>query len=210
MNGIPAERAAVDEAEERALTNRLGMWTFLATEVMFFGGMFAAYGIYRQAYPAAFAAGSHAMELAWGTANTAVLLVSSFFMALGDRAARAGDRPALRRCLVLVALLGVAFLAIKGHEYASKVEEGLIPGRGFRYPGPPQLPLFMTLYFAMTGLHALHMIFGVSAIAWLLWRSSPRRHQAVPVEPVAIVGLYWHFVDCIWIFLYPLFYLIGR
>ncbi|HEX3731031.1 MAG TPA: cytochrome c oxidase subunit 3 [Opitutaceae bacterium] len=209
MSPALAERAAA-EAEERAVTNRLGMWAFLATEVMFFGGMFLAYGIYRSAYPAAFAAGGRVMELGWGTANTAVLLVSSFFMALGDRAARAGDRRALRHCLVLVALLGLAFLAIKGHEYAAKIDEGLIPGRSFRHPGPPQLPLFMTLYFAMTGLHALHMIFGVSAIAWLLWRNSPRRGRPVPVEPVAIVGLYWHFVDCIWIFLYPLFYLAGR
>jgi len=209
MSPALAERAAA-EAEERAATNRLGMWTFLATEVMFFGGMFLAYGIYRSAYPAAFAAGGRVMELGWGTANTAVLLVSSFFMALGDRAARAGDRKALRLCLILVALLGVAFLAIKGHEYAAKIGEGLIPGRAFRHPGPPQLPLFMTLYFAMTGLHALHMIFGVGAVGWLLWRNSPRRGQAVPVEPVAIVGLYWHFVDCIWIFLYPLFYLVGR
>ncbi|HVW22552.1 MAG TPA: cytochrome c oxidase subunit 3 family protein [Opitutaceae bacterium] len=209
MSGIPMDRAAY-EAEERAATNRLGMWTFLATEVMFFGGMFVAYVLYRSSYPDAFAVGSRTMELGCGTANTAVLLVSSFFMALGDRAARKGDRGALRGCLVLVALLGMAFLAIKGYEYASKVDEGLIPGRGFRYPGPPQLPLFMTLYFAMTGLHALHMILGVCAVAWLLWRSSPRRHQSVPVEPVAIVGLYWHFVDCIWIFLYPLFYLIGR
>jgi cytochrome c oxidase subunit 3 len=189
---------------EQAITNRLGLWVFLATEVLFFGGMFLAYALYRHTYPAAFQAGARLMEFGLGTANTAVLLTSSFFMALG---ARAGDRRRLRQCLAAAAGLGIVFLVIKAIEYGSKFAAHLVPGPGFAGPHGP-LELFFTLYFAMTGLHAIHMLFGLAAVGWLGWRC--RGDRPLPVEPVAMVGLYWHFVDCIWVFLYPLFYLAGR
>ncbi len=199
------------DAEQRTEANHLGMWTFLATEILFFGGLFAAYTIYRWAYPEAFAAGSHKCDFWIGTANTAVLLTSSLFMALADLAAKAGDRRSVRIHLLVTWLLGAAFLALKMVEYHQKYVEHLIPGPHFEFPGaPPQTQLFIFLYFAMTGLHAVHMFFGLGAIGWLLRLNrrgyfTPTRH-----DPVSIVGLYWHFVDCIWVFLYPLLYLIGR
>lgn len=202
--------AAADPAEEKAITDRLAMWAFLASEVMFFGGMFFAYGLYRAHYPAAFQRGGREMELGWGTANTAILLTSSFFMSVGERAARAGARRRLRLCLGWVIGLGLLFLCIKGYEYQSKVAENLIPGRHFRPDEPAPLQLFMTLYFAMTGLHAVHMLAGIGVMAWIWRRCSPSRPGPVPADLVSNLSLYWHFVDCIWIFLYPLFYLPGR
>ena len=197
--------------EDKSVTNHLGMWVFLATEVLFFGGMFLAYALYRRAYPESFRRGAREMELWAGTLNTAVLLASSLFMAIGDRAVRA-DRPRLLGlCLAATALLGAVFLGIKGYEYHGKWVRHLVPGAGFNAPaGDPRTQLFFFLYFAMTGLHAAHMVIGLGAVAWLIflhisgWLSPDR------AGPVAIVGLYWHFVDCIWIFLYPLFYLVGR
>lgn len=207
MTSRAASPAPPEGESAQAVTNRLGLWVFLATEVLFFGGMFLAYTIYRLTYPGAFNAGARLMEFGLGTTNTAVLLLSSFFMAWADRAARAGDRAQLRRCLLGVAVLGTAFLVIKGLEYQSKFAAHLVPGPAFAGARGP-LEIFFTLYFAMTGLHALHMLFGLGAVGWLWWRAAGRR--PLPVEPVAMVGLYWHFVDCVWLFLYPLFYLPGR
>jgi cytochrome c oxidase subunit III len=198
-------------AEQRTEANHLGIWTFLATEILFFGGLFACYTIYRWTYPQAFAQASNRLEFPIGTINTAVLLTSSLFMALGDLAAKAGQRKLLRIHLSVTGFLGLVFLCLKGYEYVQKFHEHLVPGGHFSFPGaPPQTQLFFFLYFAMTGLHAAHMIFGLGAISWLLWlnqrgRVSPTHHDAV-----SVVGLYWHFVDCIWVFLYPLLYLIGR
>jgi cytochrome c oxidase subunit 3 len=201
---------ALHAAQQRSGANQLGMWTFLTTEILFFGGLFAAYAVYRYAYPAAFAAGSHHLDFWIGTINTAVLLTSSLFMALGDHAIKEGHTRALRWCLLATALLGATFLALKGYEYAQKFQEHLVPGHDFHpeRDGTPQIQLFILLYFAMTGLHALHMLAGLAVIGWLLWlnhrgRLSPEEHA-----PVEMVGLYWHFVDCVWVFLYPLLYLI--
>ena len=206
--------------EDKSVTNHLGMWVFLATEVLFFGGMFLAYALYRHAYPESFRRGAREMELWAGTLNTAVLLASSLFMAIGDRAVRA-DRPRLLGlCLAATALLGAVFLGIKGYEYHEKFVRHLIPGPGFRpAPGIGLLPptsnpqpqqIFFFLYFAMTGLHAAHMVIGLGAVAWLIFLHARGRLSPGRAGPVAIVGLYWHFVDCVWIFLYPLFYLVGR
>lgn len=186
------------------------MWTFLSTEILFFGGLFACYTVYRHAYPEAFKLGSEHLKYWIGTANTGILLTSSLFMALADRAVKLDSRRGLRWMLVLTWVLGAAFLALKLYEYYKTGEENHVPGPGFEFAGPdaPKVELFMFLYFAMTGLHAVHMLFGLGAIGWLLWlnhrgRLGPERH-----EPVAMVGLYWHFVDCVWVFLYPLLYLI--
>jgi cytochrome c oxidase subunit 3 len=204
------------DAAQRAVANHLGLWTFLATEILFFGGLFTAYSVYRHAYPDAFAIGSSHLDFWIGTINTAVLLTSSLFMALGDHAIKQGDRATLRWCLVATWLLGAAFLAIKGYEYHEKFVEHLVPGAAFRLEGAepavvawaPQVQLFIFLYFALTGLHAAHMVAGLAALAWLLWLNHRARLSREHHAAVEMVGLYWHFVDCVWVFLYPLLYLI--
>jgi len=188
----------------------LGMWAFLATEMLFFGSLILAYTLYRVSYPAVFRAGAHEMEFGLGTINTAVLLVSSVCMALADRAVRAGRVKLGTTLLAATALLGTVFLGIKAFEYHAKAVDHLIPGRHFRSGGAPQLQLFFSLYFAMTGLHALHMILGLGAVLWLIVRLRRGTLSPTNAEPLAAVGLYWHFVDCIWVVLYPLFYLPGR
>jgi cytochrome c oxidase subunit 3 len=198
------------DRQQRAVANHLGMWSFLATEILFFGGMFACYAVYRHAYPAAFARASAELDYWIGTINTAVLLTSSLFMALADLAAKAGARRALRAHLGLTALLGAVFLALKLFEYHQVWHEHHVPGPHFEAAGVegPQVQLFMVLYFGMTGLHAVHMLFGLGAISWLLWLNHRRRLTPETHAPVTLVGLYWHFVDCVWIFLYPLLYLV--
>lgn len=198
------------DVEQRSVANHLGLWIFLATEILLFGGLFTCYTIYRLAYPAAFGVGSRHLEFWIGTVNTAVLLTSSLFMALGDHAIKSDRRATLRWCLFAAWLLGALFLGLKFFEYSQKFHEHLIPGFDFRAEGPaaPQLQLFIFLYFAMTGLHALHMIVGLIALSWLLWLNHRQRLSAEHHAPVEMIGLYWHFVDCVWIFLYPLLYLI--
>jgi cytochrome c oxidase subunit 3 len=188
------------------------MWTFLATEVLLFGGLFLAYTLYRMSYPDVFADGGRTMEFWLGTLNTAVLLTGSLFMAVADHAVRTDRIPLLRKCLAATVALGIVFLVIKGFEYDAKFTGHLVPGRGFRPVGPAgqREQIFFFLYFAMTGLHALHMVGGVAAVSWLWILCARGRLSRRRPDPVAIVGLYWHFVDCIWIFLYPLFYLAGR
>jgi cytochrome c oxidase subunit 3 len=199
-----------DDLGQQKETSLLGMWTFLITEVLFFGGMFAGYAEYRYRYPQAFMAGSRQLDLMLGTINTAVLITSSLTMALGVRSAQLGKRKHIVSYLAVTVLLGLGFLGIKSVEYAQKFTEHLIPGHDFALAGPSQTQLFFSFYFAMTGMHALHMIVGVvvvSLIAFFAWRGrySPAYHN-----PVEVAGLYWHFVDIIWIFLFPLLYLIGR
>jgi cytochrome c oxidase subunit 3 len=198
------------DASHRRHADELGLWTFIATEILFFGGLFVAYAVYRHAYPASFAAGSRTLEYWLGTLNTAVLLTSSLALALGDAAIRRNDRPALRRWLLLTLSLGLLFLGIKFHEYFQKYQEHMIPGAHFSPAGTqaPQLQLFIFLYFAMTGLHAAHMLAGLGALGWLYWLNHRGKISARHHAPVAMVGLYWHFVDCVWVFLYPLLYLI--
>ena len=198
------------EREQHSAANHLGMWTFIATEILFFGGLFTCYAVLRHAYPDGFRTGSEHLEYWIGTVNTGLLLTSSLSMALADLAVRAGARRALTWRLLVTWLLGAAFLALKFYEYHQAAVEHHVPGAHFRFEGPhaPQAELFMFLYFAMTGLHALHMLIGLAAIAWLLGLNLRHRLSAEREAPVAMVALYWHFVDCVWIFLYPLLYLI--
>jgi cytochrome c oxidase subunit 3 len=202
-----------DEPAQQHESATLGMWIFLVTEVMFFGGMFTAYVVYRSLFPEAFGHASRHLDVRLGSINTAVLIGSSLTMALAVRAAQVGRRGGtIAAWLGATMLLGSTFLAIKGYEYWHKFHEGLIPGPGFVYAGPDakQAQLFISLYFAMTGVHALHMVIGLGVLAWLVTQARRGRFGAAYYTPVEVSGLYWHFVDIIWIFLFPLLYLIGR
>jgi cytochrome c oxidase subunit 3 len=200
-----------DDLTQQYEASRLGMWAFLLTEVMFFGGLFVCYTVYRTAYPAGFMAGSQHLDISLGTLNTAVLISSSLTMALAVHAAQVGRRQILVRCLLLTMLLGLAFLGIKGYEYVHKYHESLVPGVRFSAAGPyaTEMEVFLVLYFIMTGLHALHMIIGLGLLAVLVVLAGRGVLSAEYHTPVEAIGLYWHFVDIVWIFLYPLLYLIG-
>jgi cytochrome c oxidase subunit 3 len=209
---VPAVAHQFDDAAQQREASTLGMWAFLITEIMFFGGMFLLYLIYRGSYPQTFAQASNHMDIILGTINTAVLIASSLTVVLSVHAAHDGKQKALLVFLALTILLGLIFLGIKFTEYAHKFDEHLFPGLHFGYDGenPGQAAIFFSLYFAMTGLHALHMVIGIGiflALMLFAWRGRYSKYYFTPVE---MAGLYWHFVDIIWIFLFPLFYLLGR
>ncbi len=208
--GTPVAHQFEDAAQQRDAVT-LGMWTFLATEVLFFGGMFTGYTVYRTALPDAFVAGSRQLDFALGTVNTAVLILSSLTMAFAVHAAETRKRARLAAFLAATMALGAVFLGIKFHEYAAKFAEHLVPGHGFVPPAgaPGAVEIFFSFYFVMTGMHALHMLVGEGILATLLVRSLRGRFDGGRHAPVVISGLYWHFVDVVWIFLYPLLYLVG-
>jgi cytochrome c oxidase subunit 3 len=208
-----ALREQFDTEAQQKDASTLGMWLFLITEVMFFGGMFTAYTVYRRAYSDVFAVASSSLNVAIGAINTAVLLVSSFTMAMAVRAAQLGRRKTLILFLVATLIFGGIFLGVKAYEWNEKFEQHHVPGPSFHLEGVPQqgrAQLFFSLYFAMTGLHALHMVVGVAILSWLIWMAHKGRFTAQYNTPVDVAGLYWHFVDIIWIFLFPLLYLIDR
>ncbi|MFZ0590495.1 MAG: cytochrome c oxidase subunit 3 [Bryobacteraceae bacterium] len=199
--------------QQQTDASTLGMWTFLITEVLFFGGMFAGYAIYRGMYPEAFASTSEYMNVVLGGTNTAVLICSSLTMVLAVRAAQLSKRRDLILFLVLTMMFGTAFLVIKGFEYHSKWVEHLVPGFNFQYDQPQfahHVQILFFLYFAMTGMHALHMVVGLGLLSFLLVQSIRKVFNANYFAPVEMIGLYWHFVDVVWIFLFPLLYLIGH
>jgi cytochrome c oxidase subunit 3 len=201
-----------DDAEQQREASTLGMWVFLVNEVMFFGGLFTVYIVYRTLHPDGFAHASHHLDVTLGTINTVVLITSSLTMAMAVWASQVGRRRMLIWCIVLTAALGAVFLVIKGYEYWHKFHEHLVPGAHFMWDGPEKdvAEIFYSLYFALTGLHALHMVIGLGIMAWLLWMAWSGRVGPAYHAPVEISGLYWHFVDIVWIFLFPLLYLIGR
>ncbi len=199
-------------AEQQYDAATTGMWIFLITEIMFFGGLFAGYTIYRNAYPVAWGEASRRLDIVLGTVNTAVLICSSFTMALAVRCAQLGKRKEMPWYLFITIAFGLAFLAIKGVEYYQKFVEHLVPGPSFEFAAPlaQNAQLYFSFYFAMTGLHALHMVVGVGLVAALLVRNARGEFSPEYHWPVEITGLYWHFVDIVWIFLFPLLYLINR
>jgi len=201
-----------DDAAQQHEASWLGMWIFLGTEIMFFGGMFLGYTVYRSGYPAAFADASNRLDIWLGTINTAVLIMSSFTMALAVRSAQLGARRPLIAFLALTMALGAVFLGIKFTEYYEKFVEHLVPGRGFGLSGPlaGAEQIFFSFYFVMTGMHALHMIIGLGLLTTLIVKTTRDRFSAEYNTPVEVIGLYWHFVDIVWIFLFPLLYLVGR
>jgi len=236
----PALVHQFDSLEQQKEASTLGMWAFLLTEIMMFGGLFAAYLIYRLKYYDAFVAGSSSIDVTWGFINTLVLIGSSLTMALAVSAAQRGAQKLLRGFILATMFLGCVFLGIKAVEYHQKYTEHHIPGGVFGYfdavhnfPGEPknihddliekehktpeaavqiatQTEIFFCFYFAMTGLHAFHMLIGFGLMTWLLWLSRDNRFGPAYFTPVELGGLYWHFVDIVWIFLFPLLYLINR
>ena len=199
-----------DEMPQQKEAATLGMWAFLATEVLFFGAMFMSYIVYRHTYPRAFAEASHHTIVLFGTINTAILLTSSLTMAFAVNAAREDNLKWQFRFLAFTILLGLAFLAVKGLEYHDDLKEHLWPGPHFKPGLPPQAQIFWFLYWLMTGVHALHVTVGLGLLSVMAWMTSRQKFSAAYHTPIEITGLYWHFVDIIWIFLYPLLYMIGR
>jgi cytochrome c oxidase subunit 3 len=201
--------ADLDQQYESA---SLGMWLFLVTEILFFGGIFLAYAIYMVQYPAAFVVGSHHLSIFLGCVNTIVLISSSFTMVMGVHSARIGQKDKTTLYLILTLILGMVFLGIKAIEYTEKFTHHLVPNDQFHFPGfdGPGIRIFYSIYFALTGLHALHMIIGVVILAIIIVFNIKGRYTSEYNSPVDMFGLYWHFVDIVWIFLFPLLYLIGR
>lgn len=215
-------------AEQQADASKIGMWLFLVTEIMFFGGMFFAYLLYRNWYYPAFAAASSQLSVPLGGTNTAILITSGFCMALGVWAAEVRRRKMLVVTLILTTLFGLAFLGIKYDEYHEKYELHHIPGNNFNVsqfvnpaaygikeePLAPDMAqktqIFFFLYFAMTGMHAVHLIIGIGLLFWLTWRAHRGDFSSGYVAPIENFGLYWHFIDIVWLFLFPLLYLINR
>jgi len=213
-----------EDFEQQTHSATLGMWVFLATEMLFFGVLFVSYMICRTRWPEAFKEGSKELKLWIGGANTAVLLTSSLFMAMAVRAAALGNNRAVVRFLGITIVFGLAFLALKATEYTLEYQEGLVPEIRFtmippdemgkppaqQHPRPQQEKLFMCFYFIMTAFHALHMIVGVSVLAVLLVLTRRGHYSAEYHNPIEIAGLYWHFVDIVWVFLYPALYLLRQ
>src|SRR6266700_4037995 len=182
-----------DDIAQQYEASHLGMWVFLLTEIMFFGGLFTGYAVYRSTYAVAFAEGSHHLDIVLGSLNTAVLICSSLTMALAVHAAQVGQRQLLVGFLLLTMLLGLMFLGIKTVEYVHKFADHLVPGSGFLYAGPHarQVQLFFSFYFGMTGMHALHMIIGIGLLTVLVWLAWRNRFSPMYYTPIEIVGLYW-------------------
>ena len=209
---LAAHQHQFDSAEQQRDATTLGMWVFLVTEILFFGGLFLAYSIYRFSYPAAFLSASASLDWKLGALNTGVLIGSSLTMALAVQGAQLGKRRMQVIFLILTILLGATFLGVKAVEYADKFEHHHVPGPSFHFeegPDPVHAQLFFSLYFAMTGMHAVHMVIGIGLLTWLIVLASKGRFSARYYNPVEVVGLYWHFVDIVWIFLFPLLYLLG-
>jgi cytochrome c oxidase subunit 3 len=188
------------------------MWVFLSTEIMFFGVVFAAYTIFRLFHASGFAEGSRLLDLSLGAINTAILLSSSLTMALAVHSAQSGKRKLIALFLLITMLLGLIFLGIKFTEYAHKFEEHLYPGAGFHFAGAhaDDVRLFLWIYFTLTALHALHMIIGIGMLAILILKSLRGKYSEGYYSPIEFGGLYWHFIDTVWIFLFPLLYLIVK
>ena len=210
---LPVQFRDVDQQRETAT---LGMFVFLLTEMMMFGGLFCSYLVYRTLYYPSFVEGSKHMDLWIGAVNTAVLICSSLTMALGVKAAQKGRSKTIVFFMAITLVFGCTFLALKGVEYYQHWRLHEVPGFNFRFvsnaPGvdPDKVQLFFSLYFIMTGLHALHMLIGIGLVTGVLIYAYKGHYTESYYNPVENVGLYWHFVDIVWIYLLPLLYLISR
>jgi|SRR5690349_3701830 len=200
------------DMDQQRESSTLGMWVFLVTEIMFFGGLFAAYLVYRTTHYQAWQIGSEHMEFWLGTINTVILLCSSLFVALAVHAAQTGNNKLCATYLFIAAAMGLLFLGVKGIEYHQHFVEGAVPGRFWHLdtPDPGPVQMFFYIYFVMTGLHAIHVTIGIVLLAVIGWFALRGRYSPEYHNPVHVSGLYWHFVDVVWIFLYPLLYLIAH
>ena len=200
-----------DDLEQQTHAATIGMWIFIVTEIMLFGGLFLGYTAHRWMQHDAWVEGSRHMDLIVGAVNTAVLIVSSLMMALAVQRAQRGEQRSVELFLALTSLLGLVFLGLKAYEYWGHFREGLVPGRLWHYAGPHAggVQTFVFLYFAMTGLHAVHLTVGVALVSALLLAARRGWFSGGYHTPVEVVGLYWHLIDVIWVFLFPLFYLVG-
>ncbi len=199
------------DMDQQLDTAKFGMWVFLVTEVLFFGGLFAAYIIYRILFPALFEMSAHHLDITLGTINTLVLISSSFTVAMAIRSAQTDRKKNISIYLIITIALAVVFLVIKYFEWTHKFHLGIFPGQFYTFEGiaHPKAHIFFSLYYLMTGLHAVHIIVGIGLMIWLLIGARKGNFSHNYYTPVEITGLYWHFVDIIWIFLFPLFYLIS-
>jgi cytochrome c oxidase subunit 3 len=196
--------------EQQFDASKIGMWLFLATEVLLFGGLFVGFAMQQSAHPQAFYEAHHHLDKSLGTLNTIVLLFSSFTMVMAVHSAATNRQKALIRYLIVTLLCAGAFLVVKFFEYSHKFHEGLLPGMYYSHQGDtvPNQMIFFSFYFMMTGLHGIHVIGGMGAITWVLLKARKGRFNSTYYSPVDLVGLYWHLVDLIWIYLFPLLYLI--
>lgn len=215
----PVLKHHFDNLEQQHASERLGIWMFLATEVLFFGGLFGAYTVYRFYYPTEFEFASSKLNRTIATINTVLLITSSLTITLGIRAAKLGERKALVRFLLLTAALGAGFMVMKGFEYAEDFHEHILPGTAFggeikeqaehQHLDAGKVQLFLCFYYIMTGIHGIHILVGIGCILWLVWEANRGTIPPENYSTVEVVSLYWHLVDAIWLFLMPLLYLAG-
>jgi len=198
------------DSDQQLDASKMGMWVFLATEVLFFGGLFAAYIIYRAWYPELYTLASEELNTVWGAVNTVVLIGSSLTVAMAIKSAQLNQKKNIAINLGITIALACVFMVIKYFEYTHKFHLGIFPGEFYTFEGieHPKASIFFSLYYLMTGLHGLHVIIGIGLMIWLLRRALRGDFDSEYYTPVEITGLYWHLVDIIWIFLFPLFYLI--
>lgn len=200
-----------DSAEQAFESSKLGLWLFLVTEILLFGGLFVAYIMFRALYPEMFHEASHHLNKVLGAINTVVLICSSLTMAMAVDRTRQNDSGKANQYLMMTLFFAACFMIIKYVEYSHKIHEGLLPGANFTFEAiqHPKAPLYFSLYFMMTGLHGIHVLAGMGLISWILIRSNKGHFNSQYYTPVELVGIYWHLVDLIWIYLFPLLYLIG-
>lgn len=200
------------DATQQFETAKIGMWLFLATEVLLFGGLFVGYGLMQAKHPEAFKSAHHHLDWRLGALNTVVLLISSFTMVMGVHAAQTGQKAKLIRNLFLTLGCAGMFMVVKYFEYTHKIHEGLLPGRWYAFTGPHETAefVFFSFYFMMTGLHGIHVLGGMAVLAFMLIpRALKGEYGPQYFTPIDLFGLYWHLVDMIWIYLFPLYYLIS-
>ncbi len=198
------------DSDQQFEASKLGMWIFLVTEILFFGGLFAAYIVYRSWYPELYLLASEELDVFWGAVNTFVLIGSSLTVAMAIRSAQLNQIRGLIINLWITIGLAVTFMVIKYFEYAEKIEKGILPGAHYSYDGiaHEKANIFFSIYYMMTGLHGIHVLVGIGLMVWLVFKAKKKVFHSGYYTPVEITGLYWHLVDVIWIFLFPLLYLI--
>lgn len=199
------------DVEQQRESAKLGMWIFLITEVLLFGGLFCVYAIYRSWNPDIFYNAHVHLDIYAGTLNTLVLITSSVTMALAIRSMQLGNKSATLKFLVSTLLLAAVFMVVKYFEYSHKIHLGQLPGKFYTFDGiaGTNPHIFFSVYFLMTGLHGVHVLGGMGVIGWLILKTRKNAFSSEYYTPVEMTGLYWHLVDLIWIFLFPLFYLVG-